>query len=489
MRASIAITLLLAPVLSHAAPPIHSARATAHPVSGTGGAVATQEAIATRTAADVLAAGGNAIDAAVTAGFTLAVTHPAAGNIGGGGFMLVHLADTDTTHAVDYREKAPGAASRDMFLDPDGNPDPVRSRQSHLAVGVPGTVRGLALALEKYGTLTLSQTLAPAIELAGHGFPVSTTLAASLASYASDFKKSPPAAAIFLKPDGSPYQTGDTLVQSDLARTLRLIADHGPDAFYRGPIASAIAADMKTNGGLITTADLANYQPALRQPVTGTYRGHTITSMPPPSSGGVHLVQMLNILEHFPLGDYGHNSASAIHTAAGAMKFAYADRSRYLGDPDFVDVPVGHLTDKNYAATLAKKIAPDKTTPSPQIAPGLGPAPAESDQTTHFSVIDKWGNAVANTYTLNFSYGSRIVAAGTGILLNNEMDDFSAKPGTPNGFGLLGGSANAVAPNKRMLSSMTPTLVKFPDGSLLATGTPGGSRIITTICISTSQYY
>ncbi|MGI9243542.1 MAG: gamma-glutamyltransferase, partial [Verrucomicrobiales bacterium] len=461
---------------------IHNNSAIVHPVVGYGGMVSTQDAHATRAAATVLSEGGNAIDAAVTAGFALAVTLPRAGNIGGGGFMLVHLADEQGQFAIDYREKAPMAAHRDMFLDAEGDAVAELSRFTHLAAGVPGTVRGLALALEKFGTISLARALAPAIRLADEGFPIGEDLYDSLKFYAPGFKASPEAMKIFFQADHSPRPRGSLLLQKDLAKSLQLISEHGPDAFYKGAIARSIVADMSSHGGLITAADLDAYQPVIRKPVTGTYRGLKIVSMPPPSSGGVHLIQMLNILEHFPIGKFGHNSADTIHVSAEAMRRAFADRSRYLGDPDFTDVPTARLLSKDYARLLADQIDLGGATPSAKVAPGLDALDRfESDETTHFSVIDRHGNAVSNTYTLNFSYGSKLVVPGTGILLNNEMDDFSAKPGVPNGFGLIGGRRNAIEPEKRMLSSMTPTLIFTDDGGITATGSPGGSRIITVV--------
>ena len=351
---------------------IYNEAAITHPVVGYGGMVATQEAHATRAAVEVLAEGGNAVDAAVTAGFTLAVTLPRAGNLGGGGFMLVHLAGQDEQVAIDYRERAPLAASRDMFLDDEGKVVTGRSRRSHLAAGVPGTVRGLVLALEKFGTIPLRRALAPAIRLAEEGFTVTEDLSTSLEVYAADLRSSPAAAEIFLRPDGSAWPVGSTLVQKDLASSLRLIAEGGADAFYRGPIARAIAADMAQNAGFITGADLAAYRAVIREPVRGSYRGMEIVSMPPPSSGGVHLIQMLNVLERFPVGRYGHNSADAIHLTAEVMRRAYADRSHYLGDPDFVDVPTGELIAKAYAEELAGKIDLRRaTTPLPTPSAGL----------------------------------------------------------------------------------------------------------------------
>ncbi len=452
------------------------------PVTGEQGMVATQEAHATRTALAVLAEGGNAIDAAVTAGFALAVTLPRAGNLGGGGFMLIRLAKADRQVALDYREKAPAAAHRDMFLTKDGAPDPKLSRYSRLASGVPGTVRGLAHALRRYGTISLQRALAPAIKLAGEGFVVGPDLHRSLKSCADDLRADKEARSIFLDTNGRVWPVGSILVQRDLARSLRLLSDKGPDAFYLGDIATAIDRDMRAHGGLITRKDLADYQPVERAPIKGNYRGWKILSMPPPSSGGIHLVQMLNILENFPIADYGAHSAQTVHLMTEAMKRAYADRSRYLGDPDFSEIPIARLVSRDYGQHLARGINPARATPSSLVAPGLGPLPPdESRETTHFSVIDREGNAVSNTYTLNFSYGSRIVVPGTGILLNNEMDDFSAKPGSPNAYGLIGGRRNAIEPGKRMLSSMTPTLLINRNDTIVATGSPGGSRIINIV--------
>ncbi|MEM9539906.1 MAG: gamma-glutamyltransferase [Cyanobacteria bacterium P01_E01_bin.42] len=461
--------------------PIFSFRDRFHPITAENGMVATQETIATKTGLEVLKEGGNAIDAAVTIGFTLAVTLPIAGNIGGGGFMVVHLADSQQTVAIDYREKAPKAATRDMFLDEDGNVDPQKSRFSHLSVGVPGTVAGLILALEKYGTISLERALQPAIELAENGFIITPSLANFLESAKERLTRYPASATIFYHEDGTPYQVGERLIQKDLANSLKLIAREGKDAFYQGEIANAIATDMANNNGLITREDLAAYQPVIRKPVKGTYRGYDIYSMPPPSSGGVHLIQILNLLEPYPLRELGQNSAQTIYLMAESMKLAYADRSKYLGDPDFVNVPVLSLISKQYADRLRSRMSSSRATPSTEIAPGnpffLFP---ESNETTHYSVMDRDGNAVANTYTLNFSFGTGITVPGTGMLLNNEMDDFSAKLGVPNAFGLIGGELNAIAPEKRMLSSMTPTIVMKDGDVFLVTGSPGGSRIITT---------
>ena len=460
--------------------PIYSSEDIFHPVIAKNGMVASQEELATQAGLEVLKEGGNAIDAAVTMGFTLAVTLPRAGNLGGGGFMLIHLADAKETIAIDYREKAPLAATRDMFLDQNGEVDVEKSRFSHLAVGVPGTVAGMVMVLEKYGTISLVRALQPAIELAENGFPVDEDLRNTLILAKDRMQASPASMEIFYQ-EGDVYEVGEILVQKDLAKSLKLIARDGAEAFYQGAIASAIVADMEANGGLITKEDLANYQPVIRQPIRGNYRGYEIYSMPPPSSGGVHLVQMLNILEKFPIRFFGHNTAKTIHLMAETMKLAYADRFKFLGDSDFVPVPINRLISKSYADVLRTKINPNRAIPSREILPGeTNQLINESTETTHYSVIDRYGNAVANTYTLNFSYGTRLTVPGTGILLNNEMDDFTAKLGVPNAFGLIGGELNAIEPEKRMLSSMTPTIVIGEGKPFLVTGSPGGSRIITT---------
>lgn len=451
-----------------------------HPVFAANGMVASQEARATNVGVDILRQGGNAIDAAVAVGFTLAVTLPRAGNLGGGGFMLVHHRGSDETLALDYREKAPAKAHRDLYLDKVGNVDKTKARFSHAAVGVPGTVAGLIEAHRRYGHLPLERVMAPAIALAENGLTVSPGLARSLMRGRKRLSKWPASAVIFYKPDGSPYRVGDTLVQRDLGASLRRIAATKGKDFYSGETARAIAAEMAGNGGLISLGDLAAYRPVWRPPARGSYRGHEIASMPPPSSGGVHLIQMLNMLETFPLGQFGHNGVDSLHVMVEAMKLAYADRAQHLGDPDFWAVPGKGLTAKAYAQNLAAGIDRRRARPSTEIKHG-DPTPYESNETTHFSVMDRAGNVASNTYTLNFSFGTGIVAKGTGILLNNEMDDFSAKPGVPNAFGLIGGAANAIQGGKRPLSSMTPTIV-FKDGQpLLATGSPGGSRIITMV--------
>ncbi|WP_246201621.1 gamma-glutamyltransferase [Budvicia diplopodorum] len=451
-----------------------------HPAYAKNGMVSSDNRIATQVGVDVLERGGNAVDAAVAVGYVLAVVHPQAGNIGGGGFMLLRTKDGKTT-AIDFREIAPSKASRDMFLDEKGNADSKKSLTSHLASGVPGTVAGFAMATEKYGTMPMSDLIQPAFKLAKDGFPVNQALADDLVQYGREVLLSHDnSRAIFFKSGDVPWAKGEVLIQSDLAASLDLIAKQGADAFYKGKIADEIAGEMEKNGGLITKADLAAYKVIEREPVSGSYKGYEVYSMPAPSSGGIHIIQILNILENFDLKSMGQNSANAIHTMAEAMKFAYADRSEYLGDPGFVKVPVKALTSKEYAKSLAVKISMNKARPSAEIKPGKL-APYESDQTTHFSVVDSQGNAVAVTYTLNTNFGSGIVAGKSGILLNNQMDDFSAKPGVPNVYGLIGGEANAVQAGKRPLSSMSPTIVTKDGKLVLVTGSPGGSRIITTV--------
>ncbi|WP_290891684.1 gamma-glutamyltransferase [Hoeflea sp.] len=475
-----AAVIALAPLTAHAQEAaIYSSMDAVHPVWAKSAMVSVQEKVAAEVGLQVLKDGGNAVDAGVAVALALAVTLPRAGNLGGGGFMLVHDAESGETKAIDYREMAPSSARRDMYLDADGNADSNLSRFHGLAVGVPGTVAGMQLALETYGTMTLAEAAAPAIRLAEDGIVVTADLADSLKALEKRLKAWPASAKIFFKEDGGFYEPGDLFKQPDLAATLKKIAAEGPDGFYKGAVAEAIAASVLEAGGAMSLEDLANYKVVLREPVSGTYRGHEIVSMPPPSSGGTHIIQILNVLEGYPVGFLGHNSSDTIHLMAEAMKRAYADRSEYLGDPDFVDVPVKALTSKAYAAKIRESISLNRATPSAAIKPG-DLAPYESDQTTHFSVVDKDSNAVSNTYTLNFSYGSGMTAAGTGVLLNNEMDDFSAKPGVPNAYGLIGGDANAVEPGKRPLSSMSPTIVLKDGKPFLVTGSPGGSQIITT---------
>ncbi len=460
--------------------PIVRYDALTHPEYGRFGMVSAQNRQSSEVGAQVLADGGNAIDAAVAVGFSLAVTLPRAGNIGGGGFMLIHDAANDESVAIDYREQAPRGATRDMYLDANGDVDRQLSMFSHMAAAVPGTVAGLYLAHQEYGSLPWERLLQPAIDQARNGIVVSFDLATLLGARQERLCRDAAACGYFYKEGGEPYSPGDILIQADLANTLELIARNGPDAFYTGPIADLIIAEMERGGGLVDAESLAAYKPAVREPVRGTYRGYEVISMPPPSSGGVHIVQMLNILENFPMTSFGYGSADSIHLLAETFRLAYADRSEHLGDPDFYAVPLAWLMSKEYARQQAATIDMKKARKSEDVAPGVAPL-AESEDTTHFSIIDADGNVVANTYTLNFSYGSSIAVAGAGFLLNNEMDDFVAKPGVPNAYGLLGGDANAIAAGKRPLSSMTPTIV-FADGEAwFATGSPGGSRIISTV--------
>jgi gamma-glutamyltranspeptidase/glutathione hydrolase len=444
--------------------------------------VVAQEARAAQIGADILKNGGNAIDAAVAVGFALAVSYPRAGNIGGGGFMVIHLADgNDTT--IDYRETAPAGINAKSFLDESGNADPAKSRDSALAIGVPGTVAGLALAEQKYGSgkFTLADLLAPAIAMARDGIVIGDDTADSLPSVRARLSRWSAAAEIFLKADGDTLAAGDRLVQSDLAETLDIIARQGPRAFYSGPVAEKIAAAVQGAGGVMTADDLKSYQALERMPVRGSYRGYEVISMAPPSSGGVELIEMLNILEGYDLGSVARaNTAQALHFMIEAMKRAYADRALFLGDPDRVANPVALLTSKNYAAGWRAGIDPVRATAAADIRAGEVMQP-EGRNTTHFSVVDRFGNAVANTYTLNFSYGVGLVAAGTGVLLNNELDDFAAKADAPNAYGLVGAEANAPGPGKRPLSSMTPTILLKDGKPVLVTGSPGGSRIITTV--------
>lgn len=478
--AVVAAWLLAASSVSAEPAPIVDSKARFHPVLARSGMVVSQERVASEVGAAILAQGGNAIDAAVATGFALAVTLPRAGNLGGGGFMLVYLAEQQRTVAIDYREMAPRSATADMFLDGEGNVDNQRARYSIDSTAVPGTVAGLLHALEQYGTLTRQQVLAPAIALASEGITVSPDLSESLQARAERLLADPVTAGYFFRADGSAPAIGSPLVQSDLANTLTRISQQGRKDFYQGTTADLLVASISSRGGQLDHRDLADYKVVERQPVCGSYRASTVCAMPPPSSGGVHLIQMLNILENWDLRSLGHNSAAYLHRLVESMRRAYADRSRYLGDPDFYPVPVLRLTDKRYAAQLAAQIELDQATDSEQVAPGL--ELNESLETTHYSSWDRWGNVVSNTYTLNFSYGNGKSVAGAGFLLNNEMDDFSAKKGAANGFGLLGEEANQIEPHKRPLSSMTPAIVFNADGApLMATGSPGGSTIITVV--------
>ncbi|CUU05166.1 gamma-glutamyltransferase 1 . Threonine peptidase. MEROPS family T03 [Candidatus Thermokryptus mobilis] len=452
--------------------------ASRRPVKGFNGMVVSSDSLATRVGVEILKKGGNAVDAAVAVGFALAVTYPQAGNIGGGGFMVIRMANGETI-TIDFREKAPMKASEDMFLDENGNFVPERSQIGHLSVGVPGSVAGLLLALEKYGTMSRKEVLKPAIKLAEKGFIVNEGLANAFKNAFEHFKKFPSTMKYFSK-NGQPYKAGDRLVQKDLAKVLKLIRDKGRDGFYKGRVADLIVEEMKRGGGLITYEDLENYQPVLRKPVVGNYRGYEIISMGPPSSGGVCLIELLNILENFDLKKYGFGSSYTIHYLVEAMRRVYADRAEYLGDPDFVQIPLDKLLSKEYAKELASEIDTFFATPSSRIIRSVSPT-SEGVHTTHYSVVDRWGNVVAVTTTINSYFGSMVAVDGAGFFLNNEMDDFSAKPGAPNQFGLLGSKANSIQPGKRMLSSMTPTIVLKNGKPFLVLGSPGGSTIITSV--------
>jgi gamma-glutamyltranspeptidase/glutathione hydrolase len=445
------------------------------------GMVVAQEKNAAQIGADILRQGGNAVDAAVATGFALAVTYPRAGNIGGGGFMVIHSADRKQDVAIDYRETAPAATTRDIFLGPDGKPDIAKSRDSALGIGIPGTVAGLALALEKYGsgTLTLADVLKPAIELATAGIVITDDSADTLPDWHKRLARWPAAAKIFSRADGSSLREGDTLIQADLAATLSAISAQGPRGFYQGPVAAQLVNAIRDAGGIMTTDDLGSYEPIVRAPVRGSYRGYDIVSMPQPSSGGVVLLETLNILEGFPMHDMTQGSAASLHVMIEAMKRAYADRARYLGDPAYVNAPIATLIAKNYAEKQRLSIDLNRATPWTDALSAL--PPREGSNTTHFSVVDSHGNAVSNTYTLNFSYGVGLVAEGTGVLLNNELDDFTAAPGASNVYGLVGFEANLPGPGKRPLSSMAPTIVLKDGKPALVTGSPGGSRIISTV--------
>ncbi|WP_438985358.1 gamma-glutamyltransferase [Aequoribacter sp.] len=449
------------------------------PQVGRNGMVVGPERLASEIGYAILQQGGNAVDAAVATGFALAVTYPRAGNLGGGGFMLIHLADENKQVFIDYREMAPGRAQRDMYLDEFGDVDRQRLYFSYLSAGVPGTVAGLLHALENYGTMSVRQVLQPAVDLALKGIPVSFALNQELNSRKERLLADPGAASTYLV-EGEAPQLGVNFRQSDLGQVLKSIRDNGRSGFYEGWVAKTIAQAMAESGGIITEGDLKNYRVVEREPVRGTFRGYEVVSAPPPSSGGTHIIQMLNILEPFDLQAMGHNSAEYIHHVIEAMKIAYADRAAHMGDPDFSPVPVNQLLSKEYAAKVRGDIDPERARAATEIQAGDF-SDIESLDTTHFSVADTLGNVVSNTYTLNFSYGSHIVVPGTGVLLNNEMADFMTKPGTPNAFGLIESQANEITAGKRPLSSMSPTLV-FKDGQpWLATGSPGGSLIISTV--------
>ncbi|MGQ0445301.1 MAG: gamma-glutamyltransferase [Beijerinckiaceae bacterium] len=484
--AGAALLCLVAPFSSRAEPPVPppiiSQGARILPVLASHGMAVAQEGTAAKIGLDILRRGGNAVDAAVATGLALAVTLPRAGNLGGGGFMLVHLAKEKKTTVIDYREAAPADTPPGVFLNEAGEAEAQKSRATGLGVGVPGTVAGLSLALRKYGSgkFSMAELAAPAVALARDGIEVENDLAVWLPAAQARLKRWPSAARVFLHQDGSPLGRGERLVQTDLASVLEAIGRDGERAFYEGPVAEKIVASVRAAGGRMTLNDLNSYRAVERAALHGSYRGHEIVTIPPPSSGGIQVIELLNVLEGYPLAAQGANSAENIHIMAEAMKFTYAGRSEYLGDPDYVPVPVKGLISKAYAKRLRAEISLTRATPSAEIK-ALDPMPHEGDQTTHFSIVDNDGNAVANTYTLNFSYGLGLVAEGTGILLNNELDDFAAKPGTPNAYGLIGGAANAPGPRKRPVSSMAPAMV-FRDGELeLVTGSPGGSRIITIV--------
>jgi len=449
-----------------------------HPAVSNSGMVVSQHYLATEVGKTILDQGGNAIDASVAVAFALAVVLPRAGNIGGGGFLVLHNAEKNKNYALDYREMAPAAADRDMYLNEDGSLNKSTSRLGYLAGGIPGTVAGMWEAHQKFGSMPWEDLLKPAIKLAQAGFKVSPFMADSINRAHSSMKDYPSTVKIFF-PE-FPLKPNHNLVQKDLAATLKRIAQNGKDGFYKGKTAKMFAAAMKKNNGLITEDDLKNYKAVWREPLVGNYKDFKIVTMPPPSSGGVHLIQMLNVLSNFDLKKLGHNSRDYILLLTEVMKYAYADRSKYLGDPDFYEVPVSKLIEQVYAASIANSITIGKITSSDEIYPGAM-LPPEGMETTHFSISDKFGNTVSNTYTINSSYGAKVVVEGLGFLLNNEMDDFAAAPGIPNQFGLLGGDANKIEPYKRPLSSMTPTIIFFQDKPYLITGSPGGSRIITTV--------
>ncbi|HEX5086118.1 MAG TPA: gamma-glutamyltransferase [Blastocatellia bacterium] len=452
------------------------------PVRGKNGMVSSVSEIASQVGVDVLKRGGNAVDAAVAVGLALAVVWPSAGNLGGGGFMMIRRADGKAT-AIDYREMAPAAAHRNVYLNEKGEYIDESSTYGHAAAGVPGTVAGLAYALEKYGTMKWAQVAEPARKLAAEGFPVWYQLERSLKGASKQLSRYPETKRIFLR-DGNPYEAGEIFKQPELAAVFKRMIKQGPREFYEGRTAQLIEETMKraANGGKpwMTVEDLKNYKPVEREPLRGTYRGHEIITMPPPSSGGVAMLEMLNILERYDLKSMGAGSSQAIHTMVEAMRRAFADRAQFMGDPDFVKVPVAGLISRKYADKVAETINPEQASTSEVVRNG-DPLPYESPETTHFTVVDKDGNVASNTYTINDSFGNKITVEGAGFLLNNEMDDFAAKPGAPNDYGLIQGEANAVAARKRPLSSMTPTIV-LKDGKLyFAVGSPGGPTIINTV--------
>jgi gamma-glutamyltranspeptidase / glutathione hydrolase len=472
MFSSIALTVA---ALSGALAPAHAAAPAA--LESAGGMVVTAQHLASDVGAAVLRQGGNAVDAAVAVGYALAVTHPCCGNLGGGGFMTIHLADGRNTF-INFREKAPLAARADMFLDAQGNPVTAKSLRGYLAAGVPGTVLGLETARREYGTLPRPILMAPSIRLAQDGFILTRGDVDELDVGTAEFRAQPNVAAVFLR-QGAPFQPGERLVQKNLAATLRSISDGGAQAFYQGAIADAVVAASRANGGLLTQKDFAAYGVTESAPISCRYRGYTILSAPPPSSGGVVVCEMLQVLEAYPLKALGFHSGDSVHLMTEAMRYAYRDRNTYLGDPAFVENPVARLLSMHHAETIRARIQPHRATPSSAL--GDDSAADEKATTTHYSVVDRWRNAVSVTYTINDDFGAKVIAGDTGFLLNSEMDDFTAKPGTANLFGLVQGNANAIAPGKRPLSSMTPTIVLSDGKPVLVVGTPGGSRIITTV--------
>jgi gamma-glutamyltranspeptidase / glutathione hydrolase len=455
--------------------PAHAASVA--PVAAENGMVVSAQHFATMVGVDVLKRGGNAVDAAVAVGYALAVVYPAAGNLGGGGFMTIQLADGRKTF-LDFRETAPKGATANMYLDKDGNVIKGLSTKGHLAVGVPGSVSGMEYAREKYGTMKRAELIAPALQLAEDGFALEQGDIDLLLTATKDFEEDPASAGIFLN-NGKPFQVGEKLVQHELAETLREISKLGTDGFYKGFVGSAIVASSQAGKGLITQEDLDGYKTRELAPVECDYRGYHVVSAPPPSSGGVIICEILNVLEGYPLKELGYHSADAVHVQIEAMRHAYVDRNSYLGDPDFVKNPLDRLLDKNYAAKIRAVIDPNRAGVSKDIKPGV--APHEGSNTTHYSIADKDGNAVSVTYTLNDWFGARVTAAKTGVLLNDEMDDFTAKIGVPNLYGLVQGEANSIAPGKRPLSSMSPTIVTRDGKPVIVVGTPGGSRIITAV--------
>ncbi|HMN23770.1 MAG TPA: gamma-glutamyltransferase, partial [Ignavibacteriaceae bacterium] len=448
------------------------------PVRGKNGMVVSASELASKVGVEILKKGGNAVDAAVAVGFALAVTHPSAGNIGGGGFMVIHL-NNGTNTTIDYREKAPASANEFIFQDSLGNFLPDKSQSGVTSSGVPGSVAGLIYALEKYGSLSLAEVLQPAIDLARNGFELQYRLAKSLAYELEYFNQYESSKKVFTK-DGIPFNEGELLIQKDLANTLELIKQRGAAGFYSGKTAELIVNQIKQLGGFITLDDLSNYKPVERIPITTDYRGYKVITMGPPSGGGVTLLQMLNILENYSFTKEEWGSSNYIHKLVETMKYSFADRSKHIGDPDFYNVPIDWLLSKKYAKEIFNKIT-DVAVPSSEILPGVANSYLESEETTHYSVVDKFGNSVSTTTTINSSYGSKIVVEGAGFLLNNEMDDFSSKPGEPNQFGLIGSEANKIEPNKRMQSSMSPTIILKDDKTFMLIGSPGGSTISTIV--------